>query len=159
MGKVLSSFLNGSSGAVSRSVDDIVIALPNREASSSIAFGAPVFLSSDKTGAVNVTADSESTDFIGFAVRSASKTPDTYGSNAGSYAPGEMMDILTRGTVVAKVDAQGAPAKGTAVHVIPATGRLTGVSTDNIALPNCYFRGPMDRMACAEVVLTKRNIL
>ena len=49
MGKVLSIFDIGKPGAISRSVDDIVVALKNA-GNDPIAFGAPVFLANDGSG-------------------------------------------------------------------------------------------------------------
>ena len=75
MGKVLSTFQNGYAGAVSRAVDAIIHAWPNK-ATAAIPFGAPVFMNAAKTGVTPGSATSEYDDFVGFAVRSPSKTPD-----------------------------------------------------------------------------------
>ena len=77
MGKVQAVFGNGSPGAITRSVDDIVISVKNA-GEGEIAFGTPVFLASG--GAVPFDTDSpqDFSSFLGFAVRIADKTPDTY---------------------------------------------------------------------------------
>ena len=77
MGKVLNVFGYGSPGAITRSVDDIVISVRNASGSD-IAFGDPVFMT--ENGAVPFSTDNpqEFADFLGFAVRVADKTPDTY---------------------------------------------------------------------------------
>ena len=52
MGKVLSEFLHGWPGAVTRSKDDVIVSLKNAD-SNPISFGAPVFLDAASGGAVN----------------------------------------------------------------------------------------------------------
>ena len=93
-------------GAISRSVDDIVISMKNNS-TEPIPFGVPVFLSSGGDG-VEPFANTESggtpqtfDTFVGFSVRSAAKTPDTYptgqewssiaGEQAGAWNPGDMV--------------------------------------------------------------------
>ena len=49
MGKVISNFDLGWPGAISRSVDDIVVSLKNNS-TAPIPFGAPVFLTDDGSG-------------------------------------------------------------------------------------------------------------
>ncbi len=81
MGKVLSTFDIGWPGAISRSVDDIVVSMKNGGAEA-IPFGAPVFLTADGEGVAAYDPDASPAQtfasFVGFAVRSAGKTPDTY---------------------------------------------------------------------------------
>ena len=159
MGKVLSTFEMGYAGAVSRSIDNIIVALPNCD-SSAIVFGAPVFLSSDKKGAVNASASSTAAVFLGFAVRSASKTPDTYGSSLAEYAPGELTDVITRGSVIVATD--GSCGMGDQVYLNPSTMHLTPQASSggnaNIALPGVRYRSPRDSSGMAEILLTTRNI-
>ena len=154
MGKVLATFSNGFPGAVSRSVDDVIIGMSNLD-SEALAYGVPVVLDSTGKGAVKFTADSTAADLVGFTVRSASKTPDTYGESVGSYAPGDMMDVLVRGSLVA--EAAGEPATGGTVCVVAATGALTAETTDNIALTNVRFRGPADGDGRVEILVTERH--
>ena len=87
MGKVLSSFTNGWAGSIARNRDDVVVALDETKT------GVVPFDGNTHTGA----------DFVGVTVRLPSKTPDTYGSNEGKYAANEMVDVLVRGHIVAKV--------------------------------------------------------
>ena len=82
MGKVLASFTNGYAGAVSRSIDDIIVSFPNA-GNVSIPFGAPVFLQQSSGGGIPFASGLDMSTFLGFAVRSASKTPETYGEQAG----------------------------------------------------------------------------
>ncbi len=156
MGKVLNGFLHGSPGAVSRSVDDIIIALPNQD-EQPLSFGTAVVLSSQGTGAVRFTPSSTAADFLGFTARSASKTPAEYGSSQGSYQPREMMDVLTRGSIVVQVT--GSPAAGGKVYLVKATGAVTVTADgDNtVELANARFRGPRDSTGQAEVILLSRN--
>ena len=104
MGKVLSSFMRGWAGTVSRSKDDVIVSLKNNDPDP-IAFGAPVFLGTNG-GVVNFTGGVSTPDkFVGFAVRIPDKTPDTYPSgqsgdgDTGTYAPGDPVDVLVRGSV------------------------------------------------------------
>ena len=111
MGKVITEFDLGWPGAISRSVDDIVICMKNTS-TEPIPFGVPVFLSSGGDG-VEPFANTESggtpqtfDTFVGFSVRSAAKTPDTYplsqewssiaGEQAGAWNPGDMVEIITQ---------------------------------------------------------------
>ena len=77
MGKVQNLFSNGSAGAVSRSVDDIVIAVRNAS-ETDIPFGAPVFMAADGAVPFDLSTPQDFAAFLGFAVRVADKTPDTY---------------------------------------------------------------------------------
>ena len=52
MGKVLSEFRRGWSGAVTRSKDDVIVSLKNADMDP-IAFGTPVFLDAAAEGAGN----------------------------------------------------------------------------------------------------------
>ena len=61
MGKVQAVFGNGSPGAITRSVDDIVISVKNAY-SGEIAFGTPVFLDSD--GALTAVSGQEGTTVL-----------------------------------------------------------------------------------------------
>ena len=75
MGKVLNGFMNGYAGAISRSVDDVVVSLPVGSYNG-IDFGKPVVFNSQKTAVVAFTSTSTAADIVGIAVRSAVKTPD-----------------------------------------------------------------------------------
>ena len=79
MGKVQKGFGNGSPGAVSRSVDEVVISVKNAS-EAEIPFGAPVFLSGSGAAPFSVSAPQDFSSFLGFAVRVADKTPDVYPS-------------------------------------------------------------------------------
>ncbi len=159
MGKVLASFLPGYPGAISRSVDDIVEAYavggPN-----SIAFGLPVVLNAQKTGVVPFASTNVAADLIGVAARSASKTPNEFGSNTAQYNQNDMADILVRGSVVV-ICYSGTPAVDGAVYIIKSNGRFSAdastAGVDNVLIPNAKWRGGKDSSNRAELVILERK--
>ena len=99
VGKVQAVFGNGSPGAITRSVDDIVISVKNA-GEGDIAFGTPVFLASGGAVPFNTESPQDFSSFLGFAVRIADKTPDTYPQDqsgnpqAGAWKPGDVRASL-----------------------------------------------------------------
>lgn len=160
MGKVLSNFEPGWPGAVSRSADDIIVPMANRESTEAIAFGAPVVMASDHKGVINWTSTSDEDDFVGVAVRGASKTPDTYGGNLANYPAKSMVDVITRGSVIIRVMG-GSPYSGGPVYIVKASGAFTAVddSPNTVELKNVFFRGERNSAGDVEAVITERNIL
>ena len=162
MGKVISSFTNGFPGAVSRSVDDIIHPWTNM-GSSPIPFGAPVFMNSGKTGVTVGSSSSVFDNFVGFAVRVPDKTPESYsgvGSNEGAFRRGERVDVLQRGTVIAKVP-NGTPKPMGKVYYVLESGELSanaGSEGSSIELANCCFGNLADSNDCVEIVVKTRNI-
>ena len=166
MGKVLSQFLRGWPGAVSRSKDDVIVSLKNIDPEP-IAFGAPVFLGTNN-GVVNFTGGvSTSNKFVGFAVRVPDKTPDSYPTGqdvedaVGAFASGDPADILVRGSVAVPVSTSGAK-MGDKVYVRVSDGKLVtaaGESGTTVELPNVIVRGPRDSGGMCEVTVTKRNLV
>ena len=160
MGKVLRDFMNGFVGAVSRSVDNVIVSLKNA-AGEVIPFGAPVFLKSGEASCLNFDAEtSEAEAFLGFAVRVPDKTPEVYGSNEGSFAADDPVDILVRGSVVLQFS--GAVTPGSSVYIRKEDGALVtsaGESGTTLQLPNVSVRNVSDSDNRAEVVVLKRNIL
>ena len=166
MGKVLSSFMRGWAGAVSRSKDDVIVSLKNIDPEP-IAFGAPVFLGTNN-GVVNFEGGvSTSNKFVGFAVRVPDKTPDAYPSGQdvidpeGEYAPGEPVDVLVRGSVSVPVRTSSAK-MGDKLYVRVADGMLVsaaGESGTTVELPNVTVRGTRDSHGYCEVTVTKRNLV
>ena len=160
MGKVLASFRNGSPGAVSRAVDDIVISMRN-STNAAIPFGAPVFLVSGENACRGFDASTSTpASFIGFAVRIADKTPEAYNRSEGSFQPGDPVDILVRGSTVLKFESSAAV--GASVYVRKADGKIVtaaGAEGTTVQLPNVTVRTGRDAGRCAEVVLTKRNLI
>ena len=175
MGKILGSFDIGWPGAISRSVDDVVVSLKNA-GNVPIPFGAPVFLSSDGSGGVvGFIKSSEGTpqdfgSFVGFAVRSASKTPDSYpqgqdfmrlsGNQAGQWNPGEPVEVLVRGTIALK--ANGGFSAGGKVYIRKDNGKISpsaGSEGSTVWLENVRCRRPQEGNGeCSEFVVTSRNI-
>ena len=160
MGKVLKKFTNGFTGAVSRSNDTIIISVKNA-AGAAIPFGSPVFLKPGESACRLFDANtSTEANFLGFAARAAVKAPDVYGSNEASYSVGDPVDVLVRGSVILQFTAAVVP--GAVVYIRKADGaRVTeaGAEGTTLALPNVTIRTASDGEHCAEVVLSKRNIL
>lgn len=170
MGKVLNYFSNGAPGAVSRSIDEIIISIKNA-GGADIPFGAPVFLAADGSGAepFNITTPQEFSAFLGFAVRVADKTPDTYPSGqnndsfseSGVWHAGDVMEVLVRGSIIARMFT--ACDTGAKVYIRKSDGRLTaaaGSSGSTIQLENCTVRNTRDSGTNAtEITVRERNIL
>ena len=151
-------FPNGYPGAVSRAKDDVIIPMKNHE-NVSLAFGTPVFQVSGERSCKSYGDGVTAEDFIGFTVRIAAKTPDTYGSKTACYSPNEPVDVLTRGSIVLEFASTAHP--GDAVYLRKLDGKLVtnpGTEGTTLQLPNCTVRSPRDTAHCAEVVVTKRNI-
>lgn len=162
MGKVLSKFTNGFPGAISRAIDDIVATFVNKESSANIAFGAPVMMKNDGKGVQNFTCTiSTSADtlaaVLGVAVRNGGKTPAAYGSNLAAYAPGEHVDVLTRGCIVVPVNA-GSPKPGGKVYW--NTSGFTATYTQHAVaeITNMRWKSEKDSNGCAEAVIIERQI-
>ena len=160
MGKVLSTFRNGYPGAVSRSNDDIIISLRNASGGP-VPFGAPVFLVPGENACRAFDAASAtSAAFLGIAVRIPDKTPDTYGSSQGAYAPDDPVDILVRGSCV--LDFESTASVGASVYVRKSDGKIVtvpGAEGTTVLLPGVTVRTPRDSGRCAEVTVTRRNLL
>ena len=166
MGKVQSIFGNGSAGAISRSVDDIVISVRNGS-NVDIPFGAPVFLGEDGAVPFNTESPQDFDAFLGFAVRIADKTPDTYpqGQNgdeqASAWKPGDVMEVLVRGGIVVPLAASGTP--GGKVFIRKSDGALAasaGQAGTSVLLENVRIRNQGNASGMyTEVVVNTRNIL
>ncbi len=159
MGKVLRKFINGYPGAVSRSNDNVIISMKNGT-EGEIPFGAPVFLVAGQNACRLFEADVTTPEtFVGIAVRDADKTPEVYGSNVGSYAVGDPVDVLVRGTIVMTMESSAAPGAG--VYIRKADGKVVasaGAEGTTVQLPNMTVHTARDSARCSEVVLTKRNL-
>ena len=164
MGKVQKGFRNGSPGAVSRSVDDIVISVKNA-GNTDIPFGAPVFMGSGGAVPFNTANPQEFTDFLGFAVRVADKTPETYPRDqsgepqAGVWKAGDVMEVLVRGGIAVSLSTSGN--NGGAVYIRKSDGGLTGaagtagstVMLENVRIRNKQGSGD----TVSEVTVNARN--
>jgi hypothetical protein len=170
MGKVQNAFGYGSAGAIARSVDDIVIAIRNAS-DSDIEFGAPVFMTENGAVPFNTTTPQDFTTFLGFAVRVADKTPESYPSGqfntasssgeAGVWKAGDIMEVLVRGSIALASTVSGS--KGSPLYIRKSDGRLTasaGAAGSTILLENVRVRNPRNGYsACCEAIVNKRNIL
>ena len=160
MGKVLKKFINGYPGAVSRSADNVIISVRNA-AGAAIPFGTPVFLVPGENACRCFEADVTAPEtFLGIAVRAADKTPETYGSNLAAYESGDPVDVLVRGSTVLAMESSAAPGAG--VYIRKSDGKVVtsaGAEGTTVQLPGVSVRTVRDSARCAEVVLTKRNIL
>ena len=166
MGKVQAYFGNGNAGAVSRSIDDIIISVRNA-GSVDIPFGAPVFMTSDGAVPFDLTTPQEFTSFLGFAVRVADKTPDEYPSGQfgtqpqGVWHPGDVMEVLVRGSIAIPLSASGSA--GGKLYIRKSDGRMTasaGAAGTTVLLENVRIRNPRaNGAACCEAVINKRNII
>ena len=160
MGKVLDTFTNGFAGAVSRSVDNIIIALKNAS-ETDLPFGVPVFLKSGGNSCLPFDAETSAAgSFLGFTVRVPDKTPETYGSNEGCFKAGDIAEVLVRGSAVLQFAASALP--GGSVYIRKADGALVtaaGASGSTLQLPNVTVRTATDSGNRAEAVITKRNVI
>ena len=166
MGKVQEVFGIGSPGAVSRSVDGIVISVKN-VSDTDVPFGAPVFLSGSGAAPFSLSSPQESAAFLGFAVRVPDKTPDVYPSGQfedppeGAWKAGDVMEVLVRGGIAVKTATNGT--HGGKVYVRKSDGQLTaeaGETGTTVPLENVRIRNPRNAFGpCCEVIVNKRNIL
>ena len=171
MGKILSTFKFGWPGAISRSIDDIVVSLKNAD-SNAIPFGAPVFLTDEGDGVVGFVLNGSQTfeRFVGFAVRVPDKTPNAYptgqdmetvtGNQAGAWNPGEPIEILVRGSISLRTAVGFTP--GGKVYIRKSDGMLVsnpGSEGSTLLLENCRIKVPQESSGgCSEVLVTTRNI-
>ena len=163
MGKVLESFGNGWPGAVSRSVDNVIISIANGT-SGNIPFGVPVFCASgskackpfDPSHASNFSMD----NFLGITVRSGAKTPETFGSNEAVYHPGDPVEVLVRGSIVLEIEDGADP--GASVYIRKSDGVIVaeaGSSGSTLALTNVRVSTASDDASRSEVTVLERNFL
>ena len=165
MGKVLSKFSNGWAGSVSRQKDDVIVAVKN-VGQTAVKPGEPVFLYNGVTPAgvrgfiSGTTTDAE---FAGFAVRVPDKTPETWGDsqNIAEWKPGDVMDILVRGSTVVYCGTAGAKA-GNPVYIRKSDAVIVtnpGSEGTTVQIPDTYVRAPRDAYSNAEIVVAERHIL
>ena len=167
MGKVLSAFGNGFPGEVTRAVDNVIISLKNA-GSEDIPFGAPVFISSDRSGAVPFDTDTpqEFSDFLGFAVRVADKTPETYPGGPFDeqpqdvWKPGDVMEILVRGSIAVKMS--GTARRAGYAYIRKTDGVLSanaGSEGSTVQLQNVRVRNSRaGSSGCVEIGILTRNL-
>ena len=161
MGQVVSVFKNGFPGSVSRSVDDVIVSLPNLSGVS-IPFGAPVFLrgTGDSVAPFDAATYTDASRFVGFAVRVPDKTPRAFGSGAAAFEPLDPVDVLVRGTLALPMEGTCNP--GVPVYLRLSDGKLTasaGSAGSTILLPDVAVRGRKDVDGMSEVVVKQRHII
>ena len=107
---------------------------------------------------------------MGFAVRVANKTPDTYpsgqdmssirGVQSGAWNPKEPVEVLVRGTIAVETAVGFQP--GGNVYLRKEDGALVpsaGAEGTTILLENVKMRTPQtSNRPCSEVLITTRNI-
>ena len=165
MGKVQNVFGFGNAGAVTRSIDDVIIAVRNAS-NNDIAFGAPVFMTDYGAVPFDTTNPQDFTTFLGFAVRVADKTPETYPAGQFSDPPaavwkaGSVMEVLVRGSIALATNQAGI--KGGKLYIRKSDGKLTtsaGSSGTTVLLENVRIRNPRnDWSSCCEAVVLERNV-
>lgn len=157
-GKVIGTSLNiGYPGNVSRMSDAVIMGFPVG-GSSNIKYGEPVSFDPTTGKIVAVTKDTTGTTIIGFAVRRVGQ-PYVDSEDGWYYKPGDVADVLVRGSIVVEIEtATGIAARG-GVYLDTTTGKITSVSTSNTAIPNAIFStGKVDANKTVEVTVTERGI-
>ena len=130
--------------------------------------GAPVFLSSGDAVPFDLPTPQAFSAFLGFAVRVADKTPDTYPSGqnsadaqSGVWKSGDVMEILVRGGI--SVPMANAGTKGGALYIRKSDGKLTtaaGTEGTTVLLENVRVRNTRSGAdGCGEVIVSRRNLL
>ena len=162
MGKVLSRFINGWPGAVSRVKDDVIVSMKNVGAAA-IHPGDPVFLKNTVTpGGVQgfISGTTTENEFVGFAVRVPDKTPDSSAGNTAEWQTGDTVDVLVRGSVVITCATSNAKI-GQQVYIRKSDSALVtaaGTEGSTIPVPDTFIRTPRDSAGSCEAVVTKRHI-
>lgn len=168
-GFVVGKSLNlGYPGNVSRSADAIITArVVSPDDAAAIPFGSPVVLNTDNTYSL-FGASSTAATFAGVAVREVKQSTDYFSAN-GSYSPGQVCDVIERGSVTVVCNV-GTPTAGGKVYVrITANGSIpAGVvggfeaaadSTNTVEITNARWKtGKIDANNVAEItILTRVN--
>lgn len=111
----------GYPGTISRSIDAIITSRTvksvldgEKETADPILFGEPVILNDDNTYS-RFGKDGKAENFVGIAAREVKQATDYY-SACGSYLPGEIMDVIERGSVTVKCNT-GDPKAGGKVYI------------------------------------------
>ena len=168
MGKVLNTFGKMFPGTVSHSADDIIISVKNAT-SSAIKPGDAVFLASGG-GCTPIRPGSVFEEFIGIAVRPATKAPSNYVTSgyadsavqAGNkYEGDDMVDVLVRGCVAVALETDATVAGGE-VHINLSDGTYATEEEEDVTiqLENCSWRiSTPASNGYAEIVIRERNLL
>lgn len=147
----------GFRGAVSRQPDTLIQPYTN-VGDTNIEFGAPVVYDATNGGVRALASTDAATDIIGLAVRRVGQ-PYVDSPQGWYYKKGDTVDVLVRGSMTVELKAvTGIAARGQ-VYAVPATGELTSVSTNNLAVPNAKFAtGKYDSNNIAEVTILARSM-
>lgn len=174
-GSVIGKELNlGYAGTVSRSADAIItpkiiksVIHEKKETAEPILFGEPVVLNNDNSYS-RFGANGTATTFVGIAVREIKQATDYY-SACGSYLPGEICDVLNRGSIMVRCNV-GTPTAGGKVYIrtkgnvsVPngVIGQFEAAAdgSNTIEIPNLkWSNGKLDANKIAEVTVLTRTI-
>ena len=167
-GKVIGKTLPfGYRGNPSRNPDTIIEPFVNK-GTDNIQYGDPVLFDPATKGVRRLkSTDSTASMIIGIAVR---RVGQPYANNMEGYyyAPGDMVDVLTRGSIMVELGAHtGLAARGT-VYADPATGEIStlanhtpegGSQVNHLAIPNAIFAtGNYDGNEITEITILSRSV-
>lgn len=76
-------------------------------------------------------ADDAADVFLGVAMLVRSESPIVAGDTPDTYKPGTQIAVFREGRIL--VECVGTVAAGAAAYIVPATGKFTSTSTNNIA--------------------------
>lgn len=159
-GKVIGTSLNfGYPGNVSRVSDTVIMSFPVGGADGTkIKYGAPVAYDPTTNKIVAATAATVGSTIIGFAVRRIGQ-PYEDSSDGWYYKPGDVADVLVRGSIVVEIETSTGIAARGKVYLDTTSGKITSVSTSNTEIPNAIFStGKVDANKTVEVTVTERGI-
>lgn len=162
-GKVIGTSLNfGYPGNVSRVSDTVIMSFPVGGADGTkIKYGAPVAYDPTTNKIVPVDSNTTAGQIIGFAVRHIGQ-PYEDSSDGWYYKPGDVADVLVRGSMVVEIGTSTGIAARGQVYVTKA-GVVTSVAgsgdTAALAVSHAIFAtGKVDANNTVEITLTERNI-
>ena len=151
----------GFAGTISRMSD--CVTQPYKYAASNtgnIQFGEMVAYDATNGGVRKMKATDTADDIIGIAVRHAGQPKDDT-PTGWYYAPGETVDVLVRGTIMAQLGATTSVAARGTVYVDPATGLMYGATAAGyLTVSNAHFgNGKVDSdQKITEVTLLTRAV-
>lgn len=166
-GKAIGTNLEiGYPGTPSR-MQDCVIA-PYKYASANtgnIGFGEPVVYDSTYSGVRKIKREDSTTDIIGIAVRRMGQ-PHSDSADGWYYAPGEVVDVMLRGSIVVPLKSTTSIAALGTVYVCNGTGTndagdiVCASGADTVVVQNALFSTGVTNATekVAEVTITKRSI-
>lgn len=160
-GKVIGTTLPfGYRGNVAASPDTLIIPFTN-VGEDNIDFGEPVIFDATDNG-VRKIKTTDASGLVGIAVRHIGQP---YADNAQGYyyKPGDVVDVLVRGSICVEVPVSTGIAAHGAVYVSKTAGSLGVISCASgagvIQMPNAVFRnGQVDGNKIAEITILERSI-